>query len=130
MLTSKKKGYRLSPETVDLLSQEFADSLTAAEADRKETTALEDLVSGWRGIGQSLCSAKQIRFQCPPVPKLELSVYRTSLDRVVSPLLDNAVRYPPVGGQLTLTAFRQGHRLTIAVADRGPPFPLAALPRG
>ena len=33
MLTSKKKGYRLSPETVDLLSQEFADSLTEAEAD-------------------------------------------------------------------------------------------------
>lgn len=40
MLTSKKKGYRLSPETVDLLSQEFADSLTEAEADRKDILRL------------------------------------------------------------------------------------------
>lgn len=40
MLTLKKKGYRLSPETVDLLSQEFADSLTEAEADRKDILRL------------------------------------------------------------------------------------------
>ena len=42
MLTSKKKGYRLSPETVDLLSQEFADSLTEAEAERKEVARRSD----------------------------------------------------------------------------------------
>lgn len=45
MLTSKKKGYRLSPETVDLLSQEFADSLAEAEADRKDILRLR---SRWR----------------------------------------------------------------------------------
>lgn len=51
MLTSKKKGYRLSPETVDLLSQEFADSLTEAEADRKDILrlrlSLEEILEGW-----------------------------------------------------------------------------------
>ena len=40
MLTLKKKGYRLSPETVDLLSQEFADSLTEAEAAREDILRL------------------------------------------------------------------------------------------
>ena len=51
MLTSKKKGYRLSPETVDLLSQEFADSLTEAEADRKDILrlrlSLEEILESW-----------------------------------------------------------------------------------
>ena len=51
MLTLKKKGYRLSPETVDLLSQEFADSLTEAEADRKDILrlrlSLEEILEGW-----------------------------------------------------------------------------------
>ncbi len=51
MLTLKKKGYRLSPETVDLLSQEFADSLTEAEADRKDILrlrlSLEEILESW-----------------------------------------------------------------------------------
>ena len=45
-------------------------------------------------------------------------------------MLDNAVRYTPVGGQITLTAFREGDRLTIAVEDSGPGFSLEALARG
>lgn len=53
MLTSKKKGYRLSPETVDLLSQEFADSLTEAEADRKDILRLR-------------LSLEEILESCPP----------------------------------------------------------------
>lgn len=115
----------------DYVAQLRAMTAEGAEADQKKETAdLADLVCGWRGIGQSLCSAKQIRFQCPSVPKLELSVYRTSLDRAVSNLLDNAVRYTPVGGQITLTAFREGDRLTIAVEDSGPGFSLEALARG
>ena len=115
----------------DYVAQLRAMTAEGAEADQKKETAdLADLVCGWRGIGQSLCAAKQIRFQCPSVPKLELSVYRTSLDRAVSNLLDNAVRYTPVGGQITLTAFREGDRLTIAVEDSGPGFSPEALARG
>ena len=102
----------------------------AAADQKKETTDLEDLVSGWRGIGQSLCAAKQIRFQCSSVPKLELSVYRTSLDRAVSNLLDNAVRYTPAGGEISLTMLREGNWLTVAVEDSGPGFSLEALARG
>ena len=112
----------------DYVAQLRVMTAEGAEADQKKETA--DLVCGWRGIGQSLCSAEQIRFQCPPVAKLTLSVYRTSLDRAVSNLLDNAVRYTPVGGQITLTAFREGDRLTIAVEDSGPGFSPEALARG
>ena len=68
MLTSKKKGYRLSPETVDLLSQEFADSLTEAEADRKDILrlrlSLEEILEGWSsalpGAPVTFCAKKRL----------------------------------------------------------------------
>lgn len=68
MLTSKKKGYRLSPETVDLLSQEFADSLTEAEADRKDILrlrlSLEEILEGWSsalpGAPVAFCAKKRL----------------------------------------------------------------------
>ena len=64
MLTSKKKGYRLSPETVDLLSQEFADSLTEAEADRKDILrlrlSLEEILESWSSTHRSLSARKSV----------------------------------------------------------------------
>ena len=112
------------------VAQLRAMTAEGAEADRKETMALEDLVSGWRGIGQSLCAAKQIRFHCPPAPEAALSVYRTSLDRAVSNLLDNAARYTLAGGTVTLSVTMDGEMLTIAVENTGPGFSPEALARG
>ena len=68
MLTLKKKGYRLSPETVDLLSQEFADSLTEAEADRKDILrlrlSLEEILESWSsalpGAPVTFCAKKRL----------------------------------------------------------------------
>ena len=68
MLTSKKKGYRLSPETVDLLSQEFADSLTEAEADRKDILrlrlSLEEILESWSSalpdVPVTFCAKKRL----------------------------------------------------------------------
>ena len=54
MLSSKKKGYRLSAETVDHLSREFAASLTEAEADRKDIIrlrlSLEEILESWVSV--------------------------------------------------------------------------------
>ena len=68
MLTLKKKGYRLSPETVDLLSQEFADSLAEAEADRKDILrlrlSLEEILESWSsalpGAPVTFCAKKRL----------------------------------------------------------------------
>ena len=54
MLSSKRKDYRLSAEAVDLLSQEFAASLTEAEVDRRDIIrlrlALEEILEGWASV--------------------------------------------------------------------------------
>ena len=102
----------------------------AALSREKERVSLPTLADGWREVGQSLCGAKPAAFRCPDVPKLELAVYRGDLDRAVSNLLDNAARYTPAGGAVTLSVTADGETLTIAVEDTGPGFSPEALARG
>lgn len=102
----------------------------AAPSQEKEYILLPELVAGWKEVGQSLCSAKQVAFHCPDVPQLEVAAYRGDLDRAVSNLLDNAVRYTPAGGTVTLTASLAAGCLSIAVEDTGPGFSAEALACG
>lgn len=102
----------------------------AALSRKKETFSLPALAEGWREVGQSLCGAKPAVFRCPEAPRLELAVYRGDLDRAVSNLLDNAARYTPTGGAVTLSVAADGEALTIAVEDTGPGFSAEALAGG
>ena len=102
----------------------------AALSREKERVSLPALAEGWREVGQSLCGAKPAAFRCPEAPRLELAVYRGDLDRAVSNLLDNAARYTPAGGTVTLSVTADGETLTIAVEDTGPGFSAEGLARG
>ena len=107
-----------------------AMTLPDAAPEAKETVALDALAEGWKGIGQSLCAVKQIDFVCDPVPAVEAEVYHASLDRAVSNLLDNAVRYTSPGGQVSLAVSAEGNAVIIAVEDTGPGFSSEALAKG
>jgi len=54
VITSKKKSYLMSAETVDILSQELSESLTEAEANRKDIIrlriSLEEILENWLSI--------------------------------------------------------------------------------
>lgn len=102
----------------------------AAPSQEKEAVAIQELAASWQEVGRSLCSAKQVTFLCPEIPQLKVAVYRRDLDRAVSNLLDNAVRYTPAGGAVTLTVSLTEGLLTIAVEDTGPGFSAEALAHG
>ena len=97
---------------------------------RKETVELRLLAEGWQSAGQGLCAAKQIAFHCVGAPAGSVTVHRVSLDRAVGNLLDNAVRYTPREGEISLTLHAAGGRLSIAVEDSGPGFSAGALAKG
>ena len=97
---------------------------------RKETVELRLLAEGWQSAGQGLCAAKQIAFHCVGAPAGSVTVHRVSLDRAVGNLLDNAVRYTPRGGEISLTLHAAGGRLSVAVEDSGPGFSAGALAKG
>jgi two-component system phosphate regulon sensor histidine kinase PhoR len=51
------------------------------------------------------------------------------LERAVTNLLDNAIKYAPAGGQIAVSAALVNRRVLIAVSDNGPGIPAADLPR-
>jgi signal transduction histidine kinase len=52
-------------------------------------------------------------------PTLWVSADRNRLRQVTANLLDNAIKYTPPGGQVTLTAFQEPSRVAIVVEDTG-----------
>jgi heavy metal sensor kinase len=53
---------------------------------------------------------------------------RAQLKQVVVNLLDNAIKYTPNGGAITLTVSQQGHEAVCEVADNGVGIPATAIP--
>lgn len=97
---------------------------------QKEQVSLEHLAEGWKRTGQSLCGAKQVEFICSSVPPVSLWVYPAALDRAVTNLLDNAVRYTPAGGKVVLNILLEEKQVKLSVEDTGPGFSAAALAKG
>jgi signal transduction histidine kinase len=58
-----------------------------------------------------------------------LQVDEGRLQEVVYNLLDNAVKYSPVGGRITVRAARADGQLVVSVSDNGPGIPTRDLPR-
>jgi signal transduction histidine kinase len=54
----------------------------------------------------------------PPVP-----IDAEKIDRVISNLLNNAIKYTPVGGQVVISAQAQANEVVVSVADTGPGIP-------
>ena len=51
------------------------------------------------------------------------------IDQVISNLIENAVKYTPLGTEICVSARAAGDRVEVEVADRGPGIPEAAIPR-
>jgi PAS domain S-box-containing protein len=63
-----------------------------------------------------------------PHEPLPLDVDPTRIAQVISNLLNNAARYTDAGGQITMTALRDGADLVVSVADTGIGIPAESLP--
>ena len=60
---------------------------------------------------------------------LEILGDRDLLQQAVANLLDNAIKFSPEGGTITLSASRADRMVVLAVADQGPGIPEADRPR-
>ena len=60
----------------------------------------------------------------PPFAKVDVELF----ERAVANLVDNALKFCPVGASITLDAAREGDAVRVRVADTGPGIPEADLP--
>jgi len=92
-------------------------------------TNLADVVEGALLLARSASDLKGVSLRCAVEPGLPLlSVDAAQLERVISNLLGNAIKFTPGGGSVSLSVHRQNGALVLDVCDDGVGIPAAELP--
>ncbi len=92
-------------------------------------TAIGPLVDEIVGVYEDVAEDKQIAVQAITEPELRVAADHDRLRQVLANLLDNAIKYTPAGGRVSIRAFRSGAGATIEVEDTGPGISAHDLPR-
>jgi two-component system, OmpR family, sensor kinase len=84
---------------------------------------LDELVADCTHAARSLASAKQITLTCEVPEELPIRADEGLLRRMILNLLDNAIKYTPVGGRVKVSCERSGTEYALSVTDSGPGIP-------
>jgi K+-sensing histidine kinase KdpD len=68
---------------------------------------------------QELAKQKRITLVCEPVPPLKILGHNESLSRMLSNLLNNAIRYTETGGSVTVSVAAQDDNVVFIIQDTG-----------
>jgi two-component system phosphate regulon sensor histidine kinase PhoR len=119
---------RLNALVEDVLSLARLES-PEAELDASDIDVGEFLgviVKDW----ETRLAAKELRAEVELAPGLALlHADEGRLQEVIYNLLDNAVKYSPAGGVITLRAAMEGECMRLSVSDQGRGIPAADVPR-
>ena len=88
-----------------------------------ETVNISDIASESMRVVQQTAQARNIRLQTIGNPAIELGGDRRALKQVLINLLANAVKFTPVGGDVTVRTYRYRGSVRIAIADTGVGIP-------
>lgn len=112
----KSASMQMKALTEDLLILTRLDQKTVVEHSSVNLTpVLEELHT----LYQPQANAKQIRLQAEFSPKLLTFGNKVQLTRLMTNLIDNALRYTPEGGTVKITAKHISPKLIINVEDTG-----------
>jgi two-component system phosphate regulon sensor histidine kinase PhoR len=112
------------------LTNLVSDLLTLSELEVKGTALnlvsveLTDVVGHCCQLLRPQAEDRQITIDTTSVSSLAVLADRQRLEQVLVNLLDNAVKYTPAGGQVTVQATVDDNQVTISVRDTGPGIPL------
>jgi signal transduction histidine kinase len=86
---------------------------------------LDELVADCVKSARLLGDPKGVAVECCGPDDVELSADETRMRQALMNLLDNAIRYTPAGGRVSVAVERLPDALSIAVTDGGPGIPPA-----
>ena len=90
-----------------------------------ETLDLSTLAADLAEMFQPLAEDGGLALSADIAPDVSIAGHRQLLGQAVTNLLENALKFTPVGGQMTMGLARQGGRAVLTVADSGPGIPEA-----
>lgn len=108
---------------------DISEAETGVMTLQREKVAVADLLADAADLYADVAEDKGVMLQVAPAPPLIVDVDRNRLRRALANLLDNAVKYTPAGGQVTLAADATGDRVRISVRDTGPGIPAQEIDR-
>jgi two-component system, OmpR family, sensor histidine kinase CiaH len=89
---------------------------------------LHEVINGITEQFMPLAELKEVRLHVKLDPAIELVADRERLHQLVVILLDNALKYTPQDGSITLTCSKQANAVVIEVQDTGIGIPSEDLP--
>ncbi|HUP88126.1 MAG TPA: HAMP domain-containing sensor histidine kinase [Longimicrobiales bacterium] len=89
---------------------------------------LNDIVADAAKSAEALGASKFITIKTAPIEGIAVNGDATLLRQLFMILLDNAVKFTPEGGQVTIEASKRGRQATVSVRDTGVGIPASAVP--
>lgn len=89
-----------------------------------DTVDAEELITRIRENHEPVAGPKNIKLQvASPPKKIELAADPVLLERVITNLMGNSLKFTPGGGSITLSTWESGDEVFFAVEDTGPGIP-------
>jgi signal transduction histidine kinase len=95
---------------------------------RRELVPLADIVARSVELYREVAEAKGVALKVGPVAGVAVSADRVRLEQVAANLIDNAIKYTPTGGSVSVDVDRQGREAVLRVRDTGRGIPADELP--
>ena len=90
---------------------------------------LDELIAECVHSARTLAQAKRISLTFDPAPESPIHADESLLRRMLLNLLDNAIKYTPEFGRITVTCRRSGQEYAVSIADTGMGIPAELRPR-
>ncbi|NEQ97005.1 MAG: HAMP domain-containing protein [Cyanothece sp. SIO2G6] len=122
---SYREALQAIEQDVDWLIQLSRDLLLLARLEQHhqdihvEPVDLSDLLTAIAEQIQPLADLQHLQFSTHIPPNLQMQGSPDHLIRLFLNLLDNAVKYTPAPGRISLTASTQGHGIQVSISDTG-----------
>jgi two-component system OmpR family sensor kinase len=135
----KPEEYRESLAVLRAESQRLThiveDLFTLARADAGQHPLsphdfyLDELVADCTHTARTLALAKRITLACDASQELPIHADEPLLRRMILNLLDNAIKYTPQGGSVSVACRSESGKYTLSITDSGPGIPAELQPR-
>jgi two-component system, OmpR family, sensor kinase len=121
-------------EQLDKLNNVIHQLLTLAQAESGELQMAReqiDVTSMLKGLVETfslVAAEKRVSLELELIPDLTVTGDRQWLERAIINLIDNAIKYTPAGGRVSVSGRRENDKIVLEVLDNGRGISQEALP--